>query len=150
MRLLFFIVTGFFAVSPYHIYTSKKFSIPLTSDFVAGEDVIILNSLPKAGRHTDSVGTEFEYGIMRTTVINESDTPLALTINFPADSFAIFSSSNSYIKLFLPPDTISFGKISFDKSKWYASDGLKPFLDTGLHKPTMLQRTINAQEQTVF
>jgi hypothetical protein len=32
----------------------------------------------------------------------------------------------------------------------YGATGLKSFLDTGLHKPTMLQRTINPKEAYVF
>jgi hypothetical protein len=70
--------------------------------------VIILNGSPKAGRYTDSDGKEFSYGITRTTLINVSENSLQLAINFPADSFAFVTFPGSYIKLFIPPDSISF------------------------------------------
>jgi len=82
----------------------------------------------------DSTGKNFGYRIFWTRVINETATPLELTINFPADSFAILPSPDSYFKLFLPPDTMT----------------LKSFLDTGINKPTMLQRTINPKEACLF
>ena len=74
-------------------------------------------------------------------------TPLKLTINFPADSFAIPPWSDSYLKLFLPPDTMTL-----DKEPLYnfGATGLESFLDTGLNKPTMLQRTINPKEEFLF
>ena len=80
-------------------------------------------------------------------VINETETPLELTINFPADSFAIPPSPDSYLKLYLPPDTMTLEKQSFYN---YGVTDLKSFLDTGLNKPTMLQRTINPKEECLF
>jgi len=113
------------------------------------QGVIIQNSLgPKGGPYTDSTGKRFGYGIFWTRVINESATPLELTINFPADSFAIPPSPGSYLKLFLPPDdTMTLDKESLYD---YGAKGLKSFLDTGLNKPTTLQRTINPKEEYLF
>ncbi len=112
----------------------------------ACQGVIIQNSFPKGGlRYTDSTGKEFVYAIFWTRVMNETAIPLVLTINFPADSFAITSPHN-YVKLFLPPDTMTLDKQSlFDYGL-----GLKSFLDTGFNKPTMLHRTINPKEECVF
>ncbi len=113
----------------------------------ASKGVIIQNSFPKGGPYTDPTGKKFGHSIFWTRVINETATPLELTINFPADSFAILPSPDSYLKLFLPPDTMTLDK------EWlydYGATGLKSFLDTGLNKPTMLQRTINPKEECLF
>jgi hypothetical protein len=142
-------LTALFAGSQGYVLTNNNLSVPLTAD-LPGEGVIILNSPPKAGRYTDAGGNEFDYGITRTTVINVSDNPLQLTINFPADSFASLTSPGSYIKLFLPPDTLSFNDTLFDKSSRYVSDGLKPFLDAALYTPTSLQETISPKQERVF
>ena len=121
-----------------------------------GRVVIIQNSLPKGmgsldstGRlgYYDSSGTLFGYVVLWTRVTNKSATPLNLTINFPADSFAIFPSSSSYVKLFLLPETMPLDK---ESSYDYGVTGLKSFLDTGFNKPTMLQRTINPKEECLF
>ena len=130
----------------YHISTNKHSSIPSTAQFEESKVAIIQNSFPKGGlRYTHSTGRNFVYAIFWTRVINKTDTPLELTMNFPADSFAI-PQTDTYVKLFLPPDTMTFDKESlFD----YGLD-LKSFLDTGFNKPTMLQRTINPKEECLF
>ena len=113
----------------------------------AGKDVIIQNSLPKGGSYTNPTGNRFGYGIFWTRVINETDAPFELTVNFPADSFTIIPQHDSYLKLFLPP-----GKMTPDKESLYdyGATGLKTFMDTGLNKPTMLQKTINPKEEHIF
>ncbi len=69
-------------------------------------------------------------------------------VKFPADSFLIFPSPNSYIKLFLPPDTVTLDKESeYD----YGVKGLKSFFSGfKTNKPTMLERTINPKEECLF
>jgi hypothetical protein len=112
-----------------------------------GKGIIIQNSLPKGGPYFDPTGKHFGYRIFWTRVINETATPLELTINFPGDSFAILRSPDSYFKLFLHPDTMTLAK------QWdidYGATGLKSFLDTGFNKPTMLQRTINPKGEHLF
>jgi hypothetical protein len=69
---------------------------------LATKGVIIQNSLPKGGPYTDPTGKRFGYGIFWTRVINQTTSPLELTINFLGDSFAIFPEPGSYLKLFLP------------------------------------------------
>jgi hypothetical protein len=107
-----------------------------------GKGIIIQNSLPRG----DGYKT-FVYGIFWTRVINETTTPFELTINFPADSFAIPNFPDSYLKLFLPPGTMTPDKESLYN---FGATGLESFLDTGLNKPTMLQRTINPKEECLF
>jgi hypothetical protein len=150
LKLVFFIIVTMFAATQAYIPTCSN-SITLATNAVQpGEGVIILNSFPKSGSYTDAGGREFGYGIIRTTVMNESGNPFQLTINFPADSFAIFSSRDAYIKLFVPPDSISLDKISFDKTSMYVPDGLKPFFDTGLDTPTVMEKTVNPKETITF
>src|SRR5688572_6317377 len=98
--------------------------------------VIIQNSIPRGEGYTDSAGKTFEVRIFWTRVINETDTPLELTINFPAE---ILRSTDSYLKVFLPQDAMTLDK----ETLWsYGITGLKSFLDTGFNKPSRLQRTI--------
>jgi hypothetical protein len=143
-------LTALFALPPGDTLTSDKLFLASSADVLPGEGVVILNSYPKAGRYTDSKGNEFGYGITRTTLINVSENSLQLTINFPADSFALSSVPGSNVKVFISPDTISFDEMPFDHSSWYAHDGLKPFLMAGLRTPTTLHDTINANQDRVF
>jgi hypothetical protein len=142
---------GFFALGSYFPGPKKYWSVLFAAHVNASDGVIILNSSPKTGRYIDSLGRDFGYGIMRTTLINQTAKPLELIINIPdstaifPDSLIILSSPNAYIKLFLPPDTMNFDEIS-----WYNHGGLKPFLDTSVHKAAMLQRTIHPQEEFTF
>jgi hypothetical protein len=121
-----------------------------------GMAMIIQNSVRKAGGsldatgekgYTDSTGKKFGYAIFWTRVINETATPLNLTIHFPADSFTVISSPGSYIKLFLPSDTMTVAKESLYN---YGASGIKSFLDTNFNKPTRLHRTINFKEDHLF
>lgn len=102
-----------------------------------GLDVIIQNSLPKGVGYT--TGKNFDR-ILWTRIINQTATPLELTINFPADSFPISSSPGTYIKVFLPIDTMTL-----DKEELYAYG-----VTSGLTRPTPLQRTINPKEEVLF
>ncbi|MEP7322970.1 MAG: hypothetical protein ABI761_13675 [Saprospiraceae bacterium] len=147
MRFFFFILTGFLAFGTGHISTNKHYSITSTRYIETVEGVIIQNSLPKGGPYTDPTGKRFGYGIFWTRIINETAYPLNLTINFPGDSFAIFPQPESYLKLFLPPDIMTLDKESLYD---YGATGLKSFLDTGLNRPTMLQKTIHPKEEYLF
>jgi len=112
-----------------------------------GINVIVQNSLRKGGQYIDPTGKDFFSVIYWYRIINETATPLELTINFPADSFATSPSPDSYLKAFLPLDTMALGKEGLYA---YGATGLKSFLDTGLNKPTMLQRIINPKDALLF
>jgi hypothetical protein len=109
--------------------------------------IIIQNSFPKGGPYPGSTGKKANYSflIFFTRIINETATPLELTINLPADSFATGEGGNVYLKLFLPPDTMTLDKESLH---YYGITGLESFLD--FNKPTMFQRTINPKEECLF
>ncbi len=109
--------------------------------------VIVQNSSRKGGKYTDPTGKDFFSGIYWYRIINETSIPLELTINFPADSFATLPSPDSYIRVFLPLDTMTLDK---EILYAYGATGLESSLDTGLNKPTMLQRTINPKAACLF
>jgi hypothetical protein len=121
----------------------------------AGKRLIIENSYPRGGiaingnrGYTDPAGTIYGFGIFWTRVINEAAAPLELTINFPADSFAV-SSAPSYYKLLLPPGTMTLDKQSLFNYGYEISD-INSFLNTSFNKPTMLRRTIKPKEECLF
>jgi hypothetical protein len=138
---------GQYSDTTYRIFENKSFAIPSTDRIGAIKGITIQNSFPKGDRHTDSSGKSFGIAIFWTRVINETADPLELTINFPADSLSILSSPGSYLKLFLPPDTMTLDKVPLYN---YGVTGLRSFLDTGLNKPTRLRRTINPKEEFLF
>jgi hypothetical protein len=113
-----------------------------------GMALIIQNSLPKGGGgYTDPAGKNYGYVVFWTRVINETTSPVELIISFPADSFAIFPSPGSDLKLFLPPDTMTLDKESLYD---YGFTGLKSFLDTSFNKPTTLRKTIRPKQDGIF
>ncbi len=119
--------------------TDKKWYSETTSN-----GVIIQNSFPKGGPYTGPTKKYFNYThlVFFTRVINETDNPFELTVYFSADSIPIPHSSDTFVKLFLPSDTMTFDKQSlFD----YGVTALKSF-----DKPTMFQRTINPKEDCLF
>jgi hypothetical protein len=122
------------------IYTKYEYTDSI------GKSLIIQNSLPRGGPYTHPTGNRFGYGIFWTRVINETSKPIELSINFPADSFEIFRQPGSYLKLFLPPGTMTIDKVSL----YDYGAGTKSFLDTAFYKPTMMQRTIHPKEECLF
>jgi hypothetical protein len=120
-----------------------------------GNSVIIQNSGPRGGGgFIDDSGIRFGHRVFWTRVFNEADTPLELTITFPADSFAL-PEPDSYMKVFLHPDGMTQeSTTSFDGGK--ATDyALKLFQDTTslkslCHIPTKLQKTINPKGALLF
>ncbi|MBC9794887.1 hypothetical protein [Sinomicrobium weinanense] len=131
-----------------YIYTDTTYASP------TGKGITIQNSLPKGGsiapdgtQYFDSSGKRYGFAVFWTRIINETTTPLELNINFPADSFAIFTPPDSYLKLFLPTDTLTYDKLS---SYNYGLTGIKSFLDANFNKATRLQKTINPNEEHIF
>lgn len=131
-----------------YIYTDTTYT------FSSGKSITIQNSFPKGGsierggkQYVDSTGKNYAFAVFWTRIINETSTAVEFKINFPADSFAIFSSPNAYLKLLLPTDTMTFDKLS---SFNYGLTGVKSFLDNHLEKSTMLHKTINPNEEAIF
>lgn len=110
----------------------------------ASNGLIIQNSFPKGGPYTGPTKNHFNYSylVFFTRVINETENPLEITVNFPADSIAIPNSSDTYVKLFLPPDTMSLDKQNLFS---YGVTELASF-----DKSTRFQRTIKPREDGLF
>lgn len=122
------------------IYTEIKYT------YSTGKVVTIQNSGPRGGRgFTDATGIKFGYRVFCTRVVNEADTPLELTITFPADSFPL-PLPDSYMKVFLLPDTMTHVK---EASPDYDAS-LKSSYEAVLHTLPKLQRTINSKEAYLF
>lgn len=110
--------------------------------------VRIQNSFPKGvARHRDFLGNNFVYVTFWTRIMNETATPLELTIDFPADSFAIPSMPQSYSKLFLLPYTMTVDKQELYN---YGLTDLTFFLNDVFYKSTSLQRTIPPNKEYAF
>ena len=113
-----------------------------------GNKLIVTNSLPKGGgNYRDPTGNMYSYLIFWYRVTNNSEVPLELTLEFPAKPFEIFPSSDSHIRIFLPPENMSFEKIERHD---YGVENLKGFLDAEFNKSSGLQRIIDPGEESLF
>src|SRR5688500_16686542 len=69
------------------------------------QGVRIENGLPKGIPPTYLSGVKIGFALLWTRITNKTNTPLELKISFPTDSFTIPPTPDSYLKLFLVPDT---------------------------------------------
>ena len=106
--------------------------------------VRIQNSYPKGGPYTGPTKQFFNYSylVFFTRIVNETGNPLELTVHFSADSIAIPNSPDTYVKLFLPPDTMTLDKRSLFS---YGVTELESF-----DYPTRFQRKLNREEDCLF
>lgn len=125
----------------------KDYRGPWVDNEVVSQGVIIQNSLPKGSPQTDSRGKTYGVGVFWSRVVNDTDSPIELTINLPIDSFEILSTTDAYLKVFLLPDTMTIEKVPLYN---YGVTSLTSLLDFGLHTPTTLQRTIQPKEECRF
>jgi hypothetical protein len=112
-----------------------------------GKRLIFQNGLPKGGlKYASTNGEEYVYAVFWTRITNETDNPLEITIDFPQDSIVLPSSKGRYFKVLISQD-----KMTPDNEPLfnYGLD-LEFFLNTYLHKPTSLRRTINSKESSGF
>jgi hypothetical protein len=112
-----------------------------------GKRLIIQNGFPRGGsRYTDRNGAVYGYAIFWTRLLNETDNPLELKIDF-IDSYKVPSLPGKYFKLLVLPDTMTIDNIPLFN---YGLTDLDSFLDTSIHKPSSLKRTINPKESSGF
>ena len=112
-----------------------------------GKLLIIQNSFPKGATYIDPNGKEYFKVIFWTRIINETDNPLELKIDFPVDLYKVPGLRGSYYKILIPSDTMTIDK---EPLYDYGMTGLKSFLDNNIHKPSSLKRTINPKESSGF
>ncbi len=110
----------------------------------ANNGIIIQNSFPKGGPYKGSTSRNYNhsYLVFFTRIINKTGDPLGLTVNFSADSIAIPNSPETYVKLFLPLDTMTLDKRSL------FSYGLTEL--ESLEQPTKFTREIHPNEDCLF
>lgn len=113
-----------------------------------GASLIIQNSFPRGGiKYKDSNGEVYVYAVFWTRIINETDNPLELKIDFPVDSFEVPSLPGKYFKILIPPDTMTLDKVPLFN---YGLTDLESFIDNSIHKSSSLKRNINPKESNGF
>lgn len=118
-----------------------------------GKGITIQNSVRKGGNiepgtpYIDSTGRKYFFAAFWTRIINGTNTALEFEVNFPADSFPLSSPSDSYLKFFIPSDTMTVDKLSMYN---WGLTGMKSFLDTNFSNATRLQKTIKPNEEHIF
>jgi len=112
-----------------------------------GKQIIVENSLPKGGlKYSAPDGKEYIYAVHWTRITNTLDNPLELKIGFPESSYELPSSPGRFFKLFIPSDTM----ISKKESLFNYGLDLEKYLDSNLHEPARLNRTINPNNSSGF
>ena len=106
--------------------------------------VIIQNSFPKGGPYTGPTTEHFNYSylVFFSRVINETENQIELVLNFSADSIAIPNSPDTFVKLFLPPSTMTIDNQSLFS---YGVTELESF-----DQSTSFQRKLNPNEECLF
>jgi len=106
--------------------------------------VVIQNSFPKGGHYPGPISEHFNYSylVFYTRVMNETGGLIELNVEFSADSISIPNSPNTFMKVFLPPDTMTL-----DKRQQF-SYGVTRIESFG--QSTSFQGTLNPKEDCLF
>lgn len=129
-------------ISPYRI----KYEIPdHTYTDSAGKHLLIKNNGPKSGiNYTGTDGKKYIYAVFWTQIINETDHPFELNIDFPSDPFELPSSPGNQFKLLLPSDVMTI-----DKAPLYDYGlSVKSFLDNHTPKSYSLKRIVKSKSSS--
>jgi len=136
------------AVSTSRVSADGNFHTKYEYSDYNGKRLIIQNGFPRGGsRYTDSNGEVYGYAIFWTRIINETDNPLELEIDFALNSYEVPSLPGKYFKILVPPDTLTPDKENLFN---YGLTNLGAFLDSNIHKPSSLKRIINPKESSGF
>ena len=115
---------------------------------ITEKQLIIKNSLPKGGlKYIDPNGNEYRFAIFWTQVTNETEGPVTIDIQFPADTFQLPSSPDNFVKFHIPTVSMIEEKASLFN---YGLEDLNILLDNKLQQPSSLQKTINPNETLAF
>ena len=108
------------------------------------DGITIQNSFPKGGPYTGPVKANFNhsYLVFFTRIVNEREESVELRVHFSGDSVAIPRSPDTFVKLFLPSDTMTLAKQS------QFSYGITEM--ASLDEATSFERRINPGEDCLF
>ncbi|MET1260546.1 hypothetical protein ABV409_14465 [Flagellimonas sp. DF-77] len=106
--------------------------------------VVFQNSYPKGGPYTGLTTEHFKhsYLVFYTRVVNTNEHPIDLALHFPAEAFPIPDSPTTFVKVLLPPDTMTLVKrdsMSYGLTSLASLDG-----------PSEFKRTLKAKEECLF
>ena len=125
----------------------QKYHTEFKYDDSNKKGITIQNSYPKGGlKYTSPNGKEYVYVVFWTSITNERDSDLELSIDFPIESFTVPSSPNVNFNLYLPNEEMTLEKEPLFN---YGLD-LKSFLDENIEKPSELVKTISPNESYRF
>ena len=113
-----------------------------------GKSLIIQNGFPRGGiKYTDPNGDVYGYAVFWTQIINETDNPFELMMDFPVNSYEVPYLPGKYYKVLVPADTMTLDKLPLFN---YGLRDIESFLDKSIYKPSSLKRTINPKESNAF
>jgi hypothetical protein len=110
-----------------------------------GNSVMMTNSLPKGGGVVYQNGKKYSYVVFWTRMSNQSATPIELKVKFPEVTF--FKSSDSYIKIILPKETM---KIEKEQLFDYGLTNFQSLLNDESNQLGILQKKIGPKEDYLF
>jgi hypothetical protein len=106
---------------------------------------MMTNSLPKGGGVVYQNGKKYSYVVFWTRMSNQSATPIELKVKFPEVTF--FKSSDSYIKIVLPKETM---KIEKEQLFDYGLTNFQSLLNDESNQLGILQKKIGPKEDYLF
>lgn len=125
----------------------QNFHTEFKYDDSLNKGITIQNSYPKGGqKYTSPNGKEYVYVVFWTSITNERDSNLEISIDFPIESFTVHSSPNVNFNLYLPNEEMTLEKVPLFN---YGLD-LNSFLDKNIDKPSKLVKTISPNESCLF
>lgn len=111
-----------------------------------GRAISVFNSYPRGGAYITSKQND-AYRVFWTSIVNETTTPLKLTITFPKDSFPTFTSPTAYIKALVPPNKMMPEKVElFD----FGLTNIQSILENGFKQPSKLEIILSPKEEYFY
>jgi hypothetical protein len=123
----------------------KNFSSYSNSKKILG--VSIENGPRQGFQYFDSLGTEYTYRYITTTITNDSIVPIQLKISFSKEYNYLRSNDSLKSKVFLLPRELTPDRQHYDNS---ISKELKTFLDKDVDNPISLDKRINPNEKLIM
>lgn len=109
--------------------------------------IAIDNGQRQGFQYIDSLGAQYNYRYITTTITNDSIVPIHLTVLFSKEYNYLRSNNSLKAKVFLLPRALTPDRQHFDNSM---SIELKAFLDKDVDKPISLNKIINPNERLVM